>query len=251
MNTKTLLALAALTVVGTASAVVTSANTLCRIEVNSGTKSTIIAVPLVKVGDGSGIPANQLVLTDNLNVGDTILHWNGTTWDAWVVAENEETHAKYWNPTVISEGSKNSTSAPAEGTALACGEAIWVNRTSQGADLTKPFFIYGQVAATTAKMPKITRASGAPTYIMMGNTALADVAITALPLNGTPAEGDKIAVSATTGLGVKEYTWKDGAWKEATLGLVEGVLKPTVKTTEDTIPAGQGFWYIAQAQAVQ
>ena len=47
MNTKTLLALAAQTVVCTASASVTSANTLCRIEVNSGTKSTIIAVPLV------------------------------------------------------------------------------------------------------------------------------------------------------------------------------------------------------------
>ena len=54
MNMKSLIALTALTAAGAASAEVISGNTLCRIKIDSGTKNTIVAVPLVKVGIDSG-----------------------------------------------------------------------------------------------------------------------------------------------------------------------------------------------------
>lgn len=245
MKMKSLLTLVALTAVGATMAEVTTANTLCRIEINSGTKSTIVGVPLAAVGatDNANIPVSSLVLTDNLSENDTLLRWNGKTWDAWRVNA-----AGAWEPTVIAEGSNMSQTAPAADTALARGEAIWVNRN----DASNPFYIYGQLATREdAQMPAITRDSSAPTYIMMGNTKLADVAISALALNGTPVEGDKIAVAVTTGLGVKEYTYNGVNWTKAVLALGDdGILNATVKIVDekDKIPAGQGFWYIAVAQ---
>ena len=245
MNAKTIFSLTVLSAVTVASAVVTTDNTLCRIEVASGTKSTIVAVPLVKIGTADGaIPVTDLVLTDNLSVGDTILHWNGSAWDAWVISGGK------WTPTVISEGSKNSTSAPAAGTALARGDAIWVNRanptvTEDGVTRAKPFFIYGQVATTDspATLPEIVPGA----YTMMGNTALEPVAINSITFNGTPKKGDKIAIATTKGIGAKEYTYNGTKWAEATLALdSNGVLRPTVTETAATIPAGQGFWYISK-----
>ena len=75
MNAKTILSLTVLGAVTAASAAVKPANTLCRIEAASGPTSTIVAVPLVKIGTSDGaIPVTDLVLTDNMSERDTILH---------------------------------------------------------------------------------------------------------------------------------------------------------------------------------
>ena len=247
MNMKSLITLTALTAAGAASAAVTSGNTLCRIEVNSGTKSTIVAVPLVKIGDTptpANIPVTELVLTDNLEEDDTILHWNGTSWDAWEIAVEEGAGAKSWKPTTISEGSNNSQSAPAADTALARGDAIWVNR----ADTEKPFYVYGQVTTAAATSTAVKGSQEKPVYTMMGNASLAPVALNKEGLwpttgDNVVAAGDTIAVAAANNFGRKEYTYVAGkGW--CTLQRVEGV-KKWVATT-DTIDAGCGFWYISR-----
>ena len=254
MNAKTILSLTVLGAVTAASAAVTTDNTLCRIEVASGTKNTIVAVPLVKIGTaGDAIPVTDLVLTDNMSERDTILHWNGSAWDAWVISGGK------WTPTVISEGSKNSTSAPAEGTALARGDAIWVNRanptvTEGEVTRAKPFYIYGQVATTDspATLPAIV--GGA--YTMMGNTALADKKISTLEFPGErqPVAGDKIVWSnSANGTGVTQYEYKEGngwGFYKSTVVLKNGrKVISSVWTSvgdADVIPAGQGFWYVAK-----
>ena len=263
MNAKTILSLTVLGAVTAASAAVTTDNTLCRIEVASGTKSTIVAVPLVKIGTADGaIPVTDLVLTDNMSKDDTILHWNGSAWDAWMISDGK------WPPTVISEGSKNSTSAPAEGTALARGDAIWVNRanpTVTEGDVTraKPFYIYGQVATTAGALPAIVRPTKEDelAYTMMGNTDLADKKISEITFNGTPMAGDKIVWgSAENATGTTEVEYKDGAWGfyESTVktitvnGKTHKVISTAWKTTGlPMVPAGQGFWYVSQPAVVQ
>lgn len=268
MNAKTILSLSVLSAVTAASAAVTTDNTLCRIEVASGTKNTIVAVPLVKIGTADGaIPVTDLVLTDNLTTDDTMLHWNGSSWDAWIIAEDQE-GAKYWNPTVISEGSKNSLTAPAEDTALARGDAIWVNRanptvTEGEVTRAKPFYIYGQVATTPGELPAIVRSTKKDelAYTMMGNTDLADKKISEITFNGTPMAGDKIVWgSAENATGTTEVEYKDGAWGfyESTVktitvnGKTHKVISTAWKTTGlPMVPAGQGFWYVSQPAVVQ
>ena len=216
MNMKSLIALTALTAAGAASAEVISGNTLCRIEVASGTKNTIVAVPLVKIGDGSAIPANELVLTDNLSEGDKLLHYNTSSskWEAWRVTSGA------WVGVIISD--QNFTSIAGDANVLLTrGDAVWVERSSA----SQPFYIYGQVGDGSATMQPITRSSSAATYIMMGNTALEDVAINSLVFNGTPVEGDKISVPVSTGLGVKEYTYNGSKWTQVGWSLdANGVL---------------------------
>ena len=256
MNAKTILSLTVLSAVTAASAAVTTDNTLCRIEVASGTKNTIVAVPLVKIGTADGaIPVTDLVLTDNMSKDDTILHWNGSAWDAWMISDGK------WTPTVISEGSKNSTSAPAEGTALARGDAIWVNRanptvTEGEVTRAKPFYIYGQVATTAGALPAIVRPTKEDelAYTMMGNTDLADKKISEITFNGTPMAGDKIVWSnSANGTGVTQYEYKEGkGWGsyKSTVVLKNGrKVISSVWTSvgdADVIPAGQGFWYVAK-----
>ena len=244
MNMKSLIALTALTAAGAASAAVTSGNTLCRIEIASGTKNTIVAVPLVKVGSGDAIPANELVLTDNLSEGDTLLHWNATEskWDSW------EVDSGVWKSVQVNQNNNTQLSSEASNVLLTRGDAVWVERTQ----VNGSFYIYGQVGDGSATMQPITRSSSAATYIMMGNTALQDVAINSLTFNGTPVEGDKISVPVSTGLGVKEYTYNGSKWTQVGWSLdANGVLTPAVTETSAAIPAGQGFWYVAKQSAAQ
>lgn len=252
MKTKSLLALATLAAAGAASAAVTSANTLCRIEIQSPTKNTIVSVPLKKVaGDGTAIKLTDLVLTDGLTEGDYMLRWNdtGKKWEAWSINASLE-----WAAMTVTEGSITWDAATVTGD-FPCGNAFWLVRNTPTDDGNpKSFYLYGEVVGQSFDMPNITRVPTADTYIMMGNTNLADVAINSLEFNGTPESGDKIMVPATTGLGVTEYTYTnltqgaESQWCKPTFTHVGNRLSATIGpvTAEDKIPAGQGFWYVAK-----
>lgn len=243
MNMKSLFALTAMAAVGAASAAVTTGNTLCRIEVNSGTTNTIVAVPVVKIAEGTAIPVDKLVLTNNLAHGDTLLHWSSTKekWEAWVIANSG------WSPMSVSEGMQTTMTQGAENATLTRGDAIWVNRNNS--DVSKPFYIYGQVATAPATSTAVIGTSAEPIYTMMGNPTLAAVALNKSGLWPTEgankvAEGDTIAISAVNNFGRKEYTYKSdkGGW--CTYGRVNGVKQWIL--TADTIDAGCGFWYISR-----
>ena len=67
---------------------VTSANTFGVLKVTSTNEETVICVPWVKVGDGSSIDANSLVLTSNLKKGDQLFAYDTTTstYYTWTLA---------------------------------------------------------------------------------------------------------------------------------------------------------------------
>lgn len=235
MNLKTILSLTTLSA-ATAACAVTTDNTLCRIEVASGTKNTIVSVPLKTVaGSDEKIKLTDLVLTDNLANGDYLLHKGASGWESWIVEDGK------WTSVAVSEAGV--TTITGSDKAFPRGDAFWLVRS----DASKSFYLYGEVIDTDATAPTIVKGA----YTMMGNTALAPVAINDLTFSGTtqPKTGDKIAVATTKGIGAKEYTYDEDrtAWTEATLALdANGVLNPTVKVTTATIPAGQGFWYISK-----
>lgn len=232
MNAKTILSLTVLGAVTAASAAVTTDNTLCRIEVASGTKNTIVAVPLKTIaGTDETIKLTDLVLTDNLSEGDYILHKGSTGWESWRVSAEGK-----WTSVAVSDAGVTTVSGP--DTAMSRGDAFWLVR----ANASQPFYLYGEVIDTNAANLTI-----GPGYTMMGNTALEPVAINSIKFNGTQKKGDKIAIATTKGIGAKEYTYNGTEWTEATLALdANGVLRPTVTKTAATIPAGQGFWYISK-----
>lgn len=265
MNMKSLIALAALTTAGVASAMVASDNTLCRIEVNSETTNTIVAVPFVKVGLGNvNIPVAELVLTDNLAEDDTLLHWNGSSWDAWNIEETSG--KKSWIPVWTSDNSQTTQADPAEGTALARGDAIWVVRASA----EKPFYIYGQITNATATAATSTAEKGSEekglAYTMMSapTTDPAGFQLSTLvgkKSAGAFADGDTIVVvdPSNTTFGRKEYVYKSdqGAFCTLTVTTSEITIAGTTYTTvtgqtwtpvDDTvkIPAGEGFWYVSK-----
>ena len=265
MNMKSLFALAVVTAAGAASASVTTGNTLCRIEVASTATNTIVAVPFAKVSDTSAqIPVTELVMTDNLSAGDTILHWNGSTWDGWIITVDSETKAKSWTATVISENLSYSQSEPAAGTALARGDAIWVNRSSTEA----PFYIYGQVSSAEATSTAVAPSSSdAPPVATMMSAPTTDA--TGFQLNtlvgkktsGNFADGDMIVVAnpSDTVFGRKEYVYKSDkgnfCTKTETTSTVTigGVQYTAVTGTEWTVigddvkvPVGEGFWYVSK-----
>lgn len=244
MNMKSLIALTALTAAGAASAAVTSENTLCRIEVASGTKNTIVAVPLVKIGSGDAIPANELVLTDNLSEGDKLLHWNTNSkkWEAWAVNASGA-----WGRLTISD--QNSTwVTPEASVTLTRGDAVWVERTQ----VNGSFYIYGQVTTDAATATTLVRGTAAePVYTMVGNPLTTDKAVSALTFSGSPAEGDAIMWGDSSAIGgLKKLTYHGSQWGSFVSTQIEIKGQIVNKTTwqastTDTIPAGQGFWYVS------
>lgn len=248
MNMKSLIALTALTAAGAASAEVISGNTLCRIEVDSGATNTIVAVPLVKIGDGSAIPVTELVLTDNLSNGDTLLHKNGNKWEAWVVANSA------WTPLTIVEGMDASWTKGAANATLSRGDAVWVNRQ----DPTKKFYIYGQVTTAAATATALAGSSNSPAYTMMSapTTDPAGFQLNTLAVKrsaGVFADGDKIVVvDPNARLKRREYTYKTSTGNfsvesdvlDPTYGYPNGVTWTAVGN-DVLIPVGCGFWYVS------
>ncbi|MGN0854137.1 MAG: hypothetical protein ACI4R9_01305 [Kiritimatiellia bacterium] len=256
MKMKPFLALAAVTAVGAATAEVTTVNTLCRIEIDSGTASTIVAVPLTKIsasGSDEAIPATSLVLTDNLEDGDTIFHWNTDTskWDAWIIADGA------WTATTIAEGTSMSTTAPAADTTFKRGDAIWVNRQTPG----NKFYIYGQMptAGSAESVQIVGGSSDSPAYTMVGNPTTEKKSINSLTFaGGTPSDGDLIVWgNKDNALGRTEFRYdsskdegeKWGYYKATEVTLSSGItVNKMVWTAADVeVEPGQGFWYVTTA----
>lgn len=256
MKSKYLMLFATVAASCVATATVISSNTLCRIEVNSGQTNTIVSVPLVKTGENTDVNVvlSSLVQTNNFVTGDMLLRWNGASWDAWCMVEGTG-----WEPTIITAGgSSYSKTKPAADTALARGDAFWVVREGVGADLTKPFYIYGQVALGAFGTKSIAKGSPEePAYTLIGNPKLG-----ALDLNdnltwSNCGPNDKIVVaSSVSATGYKEYQWatvdNTPCWAyraktgTTTVAGHEVTVTGWVKATDD-IPAGVGVWYVSQS----
>ena len=233
MNVKNLLFAASAALAVSLQAEVTANNTLCRIEVESAAKSVIVAVPLAQVGDGADIKVTDYILTTNLKKGDSILKWNGTSWDGWTIDDKSAWEAM----TSVSGIGNVSETAPAADSALARGAAVWLNRSQATIDASKNFFLYGQVADG-----EVTSKAVAKQWTLLGNpktTAFDPAEVTFEGVN----DGDKIHfVRSAGGAFPDTYVYKtaQNGWvtydddKDALVKLESGKV---------SVPVGQGFWY--------
>lgn len=225
----------------------TAGNTFARLPVSGAPASAIIALPFSGCGMAEGsIYVTNLVLTTNLETGDTLMHFNGTKWDAWEISGGE------WRSIATSTTAAGVTvSPPASEVAINCGEACWLNRKTP----SNTFYLYGQVNA--AKTP-VTVAAGTgttPTYTIVGCPYEAgDFNVSSI----AGAEGDTVVLMSNAEgnkAGRVEYTYTNSAWRvyKQTTPASGSPFAPgytpavndwvEVSASEATVPAGCGFMY--------
>lgn len=249
MKSKLLFVLSVLSCVTMARAVVVSEATFCRVQVNSGTRATLLSLPVTEVGvAGDQVSLDKVVLTDNLVDGTRLFSkCNGVTY-AWELVGGK------WQPVLTVSGSTVADSSGVD--SLARGVAFWVERAGTAADFAKPFYIYGLLGQSLAGEQAITPGTEeVPAYTRVGNPNPEDRLLNDLIWSGC-ATGDLIAMGSNDDkLQYVEYRWDAaknqwGREETQTVIMANGkkrakfVWNPTV-----VVPAGQAFWYIRKTNA--
>lgn len=236
MKMKSLLFAASAALAVSLQAEVEANNTLCRIMVESSAKSIIVAVPLVAVGSGD-VKVTDYIMTTNLKDGDSILKWNSTDskWDGWVIQNGS------WSAVTSVDGYNNvNTTAPAADSALARGEAVWLNRSDDTISASKQFYLYGQISDSS-----VTLTATAGGYTLLGNPTTADLDLSQLSWSNC-AEGDQI-IFASESSTPRIYVYKNSAWSKIVNGTDSNSMPTTTVTAltkgEVTLAPGTGFWY--------
>lgn len=216
----------------------------CRIEINSGARSTILSLPLTELGNPLGeVNLATAVLTDNLE--------NGTFLFA---ADNGKTHAwrltnKQWVKIEAVDGLSH-TPDTAGITSFMRGTAFWIERAGDESALTKPFYIYGKVGSDLPGVQQITSAIQSdgkivPAYTRIGNPNPEDRLFNDLQWQGCHKDDKIVLSSAISPLGFIEYSYNPavGKWgaKEA---YKAGKILKFNWNYDITLPAGAGFWYV-------
>lgn len=212
---------------------VESDNTIGVLKVESGAKTTAIAVPWEALGGGD-ISVSNIVRTATLTPGDELKAYAPDgKYKAWELDEN-----KVWQPVTVVGGSSE---IDADAFRVPRGSAVWLTRQ----DTTQPIYLVGEVAAT--EKAEVTLAVGTtdnPSWNLVGSAGTEPVNVNEIGAATT----DKIIVPTATVPKNYEYNTEKGEWGYWDY---ETVVKPngrkTVtkvwKTAED-IPAGTGFWYL-------
>ena len=210
----------------------------------------IVPVPWHSLADGGNISVSNVVKTANLTAGDKL-----NVYDAAEKKYNVYTLKadKTWEPAAIykidAKGQVSTeTSGKPQTTLIPRGSGVWLER----ADTSTPIVTYGLVSATkqTTEIAAATTAGDdgttTPTWSLAAVPSTESVALTEL---AAPANAENDTVIVPTEGAPRIYTVKDGKWgynesvpvTDAN-GKVLGV-RPTRKTDE-TLPAGTGFWYV-------
>ena len=214
---------------------VPSTNTIGVLKVESGAKTTAVAVPWASYDGTNDISVADIVRTANLTLGDELKAYapDGSGYKAWELDAN-----KVWQPIKVAGGSSESE---ADAFKVKRGSAVWLTR----ADPSQPIYLVGGVAATekvsVALEPK--KGENDPSWNLVGSAGTEPVKVSEIA-----AATDKIVVP--TAYIPKEYEYVDGKgwgyWDYVTeIKQPSGrkTVKKVWKAAED-IPAGTGFWYL-------
>ena len=225
----------------TASALTTT-NTFARLPVSANYASTIIALPFSGCGMAEGsIYVTNLVMTTNLEKGDTLLYKDGSSWKAWEIDASGK-----WVGVTTSTAGGVSVTPPASEVALACGTACWLNRQTP----SNTFYLYGQVNAAKTDVAVAVGNGTKPAYTIVGCPYEAGE-FDIRNINGA-LNGDTVLLMANNDVGKVEYKYVSGAWKKEsstpatgsfpnfTPGTSEWV---DLDSSEGKVPAGCGFMY--------
>ena len=225
---KTIVSALAIAAASTALAV-ESSNTFGILRVDSSDPVTIVAVPWVAAGTGAAINIADVVKTANLNNGDVLHYYNGTSYDTWVL-----TDGAWAVPTRVGEGA-----GVVQPSTLPRGGAIILERKApQGGSIGTCFYLYGQYESTAAAATELP--ANAYSLIAPPKTDAA---------NGT------IALASATWTGItsadhiilpngNQLDWNGTAWGKKTYSGPDD-WTGTWSTTDAVIPMGQGVWFKA------
>ena len=221
---------------------------LCQIKVDSAYTNTILALPLVNVGnDGDAVNPTNMILTAGLKAGTYLYTNTGKNKAGWSIATDNGP----WTGTQVIDVNEQS----AEGSASR-GTGVWLvrNGVTEGQE---SIYIYGQLSGNA-----VTSTVNAASYTMIGNASTNAVKLTELNWVVPPAVGDKVMFIDDSAYGVsKEFTWSTNynpsCWTYETITThTETFGEKTVIVSESTqiqltsqstenpqIYPGQGFFY--------
>lgn len=224
------------------------------LRIDSKATNTVVNVPWVGF-DASGskpIDVARLVKTRNLVPGDTVMAAKADgVYEAWTVGAGGA-----WEPvTTVAKGPGAQALAAAGAAAehqLARGTGLWLVRCGEGSDVTKPFYVSGQLAAGAAVTTVAKGTSSAPAWTLLANpdrTAATD--LNAIDWQSKPLAADQISVAVSGGAPVA-YTWKNGKWGAGGGYAVDeatGLMKQQPRVETAIAPAGAAIWYVRRGAA--
>ena len=219
---------------------VPSTNTIGVLKVESGAKTTAVAVPWASYDGTNDISVADIVRTANLTPGDELKAYAPDgKYKAWKLNASKE-----WKPMTVVGGSSETD---ADAYTVKRGSAVWLTR----ADPSQPIYLVGGVAATekvsVALEPK--KGDNDPSWNLVGSAGTEPVNVETL-LGGNTA--DKVTVPTATVPKNYEYNTELGKWGywdsktyEHTnkVGRVSMRVRDVFVTDDNYIPAGTGFWY--------
>lgn len=221
------------------------------LRVPSSLKKTIVSVPWLESGTGTqNVTISNLVLTADLEVGDLLKYYNGSSYECWRLAEGAG-NVKYWQSVVMDNGNGDyvPTGNPAE-TTIARGKAIILDRCGKPAegtrDLSKGFCIMGKPADGSVVTTLLASSSSASAYSLIAPPNVNGATDVNTGMTWTNIEvGDLLALN--TANGVKYYGYAKTSRAE---NIYKWVDAQTGSQQNITIPCGQGAWFISKATAV-
>ena len=188
-------------------------NVFARLAVTSSFTNSIIAIPFSGCGEASPeIYVTNLVMTTNLEAGDTLMYKDGSTWYAWEIKNGA------WSKmdSVTPEGT--SVTPPASSVPLACGRGVWLCRQTP----SNKVYLYGQVKADKPSVALPAGTTNAPSYTVVGYP-VEDANLDLYSWKGKTfmTEGDMVIVPAAknaqgNGSGQKTYRYNGAAWTVVT-----------------------------------
>ena len=251
---KMIFGLAALASLATLATTVESSNTFGVLKLTSNDKETAICVPWVKVGTGASIDVDSLVLTSNLKAGDELYAFgkdssNNALTYKWTLSAPSASWGD--SATTIGKDTEGTATKSSEytidrgfGLLLVRKNSDWTSETLANT----PIYLYGQHKVLTSE-EKSTTCPVSTTKAL--STLIAPPSTAEVDLNSVEFIGAVENDMIMTQLGTTYYytypvsdhvkgdelKWCKMSQSDDTINWV---------TTDVTIPAGRGAWYIAR-----
>lgn len=224
------------------------------LRIDSKEMNTVVNVPWVGFSADATKPIDiaSLVKTRNLVPGDMVMAVRPDgIYEAWVVSVNG-----IWEPamsvTKKDDGQILVEAGEASAHTVERGVGLWLVRSGDGANVTKPFYVSGQYEAVAGETTVAGGSALAPTWTLLANpdrTAATD--LNAIKWEKKPLSSDQISVATTRG-GIVTYTWKSGKWGTGG-GYVwdeeKGLWQQKARDENAVAPAGAAIWYIRKGKS--
>ncbi len=228
-----------------------SINTLGVLRVDSPLKSTIVAVPWVKLsgtGTDAALSVADYVKTENLTAGDHLYVYDASTekYKVWVLANGA------WTPTAtVDDTTMQIDTAPdADKQNLPLASALWLERknpTSGDPAVPVPFYLAGQVPLVAGTHPIMTGTADKPVWNLVANASDSAMSLASITGGG---DADEIYL-VNDDAAPSKYTKKNGVW--GAYRYVERTpesgkyVRQFVAATDNLIAPGTGFWYVSKS----